>query len=55
MPFAPIELGLRMARFLQTGTPLGNERFRAEIERAFKVRVGQSRRGRPRKHDKETN
>ncbi len=38
---------------LQTGTPLGAERFRAEIERALKVKAGHSRRGRPRKHDKE--
>lgn len=34
---------------LQTGTPLGNERFRARIEQALGVKVGHSRRGRPRK------
>jgi putative transposase len=39
--------------FLQTGTPLGNERFREEIERALKVKLGQSRRGRPRKRDED--
>ena len=34
---------------LQTGTPLGNDRFRAEIEQALGVRVGYSTRGRPKK------
>jgi putative transposase len=34
---------------LQTGTPLGNERFRDEIERVVGRRVGQTTRGRPRK------
>lgn len=34
---------------LQTGTPLGNDRFREQVEKALKVRVGYSRRGRPRK------
>lgn len=34
---------------LQTGTPLGNDRFRTEIEAALGVRVGYSSRGRPRK------
>jgi len=34
---------------LQTGTPLGNDRFRAQIEQALGVKVGYSRRGRPRK------
>jgi putative transposase len=33
---------------LQTGTPLGNDRFRARIERALHVKVGYDRRGRPR-------
>lgn len=33
---------------VQTGTPLGNDRFREQIESALKCRVGQSRRGRPR-------
>lgn len=32
---------------VQTGTPFGNDRFRAEIERALNHKVGQSRRGRP--------
>ena len=32
---------------LQTGTPLGNDRFRLQIEQALGVRVGYSRRGRP--------
>jgi putative transposase len=34
---------------LQTGTPLGNDRFRAQIEQALGVRVGYSTRGRPTK------
>jgi putative transposase len=31
----------------QTGTPLGNDYFREQIERKLKTKVGQSRRGRP--------
>jgi putative transposase len=31
----------------QTGTPLGNDHFRTQIERKLKTKVGQSRRGRP--------
>lgn len=34
---------------LQSGTPLGNDRFKTQIEQALKVKVGQSKRGRPRK------
>lgn len=34
---------------VQTGTPLGNERFREQIEKMLGRKVGQSRRGRPRK------
>ena len=34
---------------LQSGTPLGNERFKAQIEQVLKVRVGQAKRGRPSK------
>jgi putative transposase len=34
---------------LQTGTPLGNDRFRAQIEQAHGRPVGFSRRGRPKK------
>ena len=34
---------------LQTGTPLGDDRFRAGIEQALGVRVGYSVRGRPKK------
>jgi putative transposase len=34
---------------LQTGTPLGNDRFRTEIERTLQVKVGQATRGRPKK------
>lgn len=42
------ELGmLRCA--LQTGTPLGNERFKAEIEATLNLAVGFARRGRPKK------
>ncbi|MCW9088534.1 MAG: transposase [Gammaproteobacteria bacterium] len=33
----------------QTGTPLGNDFFRQKIEAKLKCRVGQARRGRPRK------
>jgi len=36
----------------QTGTPLGNERFRAQIEQMTGRRVGQSCRGRPRVKEK---
>ena len=32
---------------VQTGTPLGNNRFRDQIETALKCKVGQARRGRP--------
>ena len=32
---------------LQTGTPLGNDRFREQIEEALGRKVGQARRGRP--------
>ncbi|MDJ0862644.1 MAG: transposase, partial [Gammaproteobacteria bacterium] len=31
----------------QTGTPLGNDRFRSQLERTLKQKVGQARRGRP--------
>ncbi len=34
---------------LQTGTPLGNDRFRVQIEQALGRPVGLSRRGRPKK------
>lgn len=33
----------------QTGTPLGNDYFRQKIEEKLKCKVGQARRGRPRK------
>lgn len=39
---------------LQTGTPMGNDRFRTEIESVLGVKVGQSRRGRPRKNTEGT-
>jgi putative transposase len=32
---------------VQTGTPLGNDRFREQIEKALMCKVGQARRGRP--------
>jgi putative transposase len=35
---------------LQSGTPLGNDHFRAQIEQALKVKVGQAKRGRPRQN-----
>ena len=34
---------------VQTGTPLGNERFKQQIEQRLQQRVGQARRGRPKK------
>ena len=34
---------------LQTGTPLGNELFREKIEKKLKSKVGQARRGRPKR------
>ncbi len=36
----------------QSGTPLGNDRFRAKIERTLKTKVGQVTRGRPRSINK---
>lgn len=36
---------------VQTGTPLGNDRFKAEVERLLDVKVGQARRGRPSKKE----
>ncbi len=32
---------------VQTGTPLGNDRFREQIEQTLGCKVGQARRGRP--------
>lgn len=32
---------------VQTGTPLGNDRFKQQIEQRLKQKVGQARRGRP--------
>jgi len=34
---------------VQTGTPLGNDRFKAEVERLLGVKVGHAHRGRPSK------
>jgi len=34
---------------LQSGTPLGNDRFREGLERMLEVKVGQAKRGRPKK------
>lgn len=34
---------------VQTGTPLGNERFKLQVEQTLQRRVGQTRRGRPEK------
>lgn len=39
----------RLRDCLQTGTPLGNDRFRDQIEQALNVRVGHSTRDRPKK------
>lgn len=38
---------------LRTGTPLGHDRFRAQVEQALGVRVGYSTRGRPKKPPEE--
>jgi hypothetical protein len=35
--------------FRVTGTPLGNDKFKAEIEAALNLKVCYSRRGRPQK------
>ncbi len=47
-----IDLGLldEVRACLQSGTPLGNDRFRAQIERVLNVKVGQAKRGRPRQN-----
>jgi len=37
----------------QTGTPLGNDRFREEIEAVLGKKVGYHKRGRPAKNDKQ--
>ncbi len=37
---------------LQSGTPLGNDYFRSKIEAKLKQKVGQAKRGRPRKQQK---
>jgi putative transposase len=37
-----------MRACLQSGTPLGSGRFKAQIEQVLKVKVGQAKRGRPR-------
>jgi REP-associated tyrosine transposase len=37
---------------VQTGTPLGNDRFREQVEQTLRCRVGQPRRGRPEKTGK---
>jgi putative transposase len=34
---------------VQTGTPLGNDRFREQVEQALRCKVGHTRRGRPRR------
>jgi len=36
---------------VQTGTPLGNDRFKAEVENLLGVKVGYARRGRPKSTD----
>ena len=42
------DLLARIRAAWQTGTPLGNDRFRAQIEQALGRKVGHDRRGRPR-------
>ena len=39
---------------VQTGTPLCHERFRQEVEKTLKCRVGLARHGKPSKQDKGT-
>ncbi len=36
----------------QTGTPLGNDAFKAKIERKLHCKVGRARRGRPKRPNK---
>lgn len=43
-----VELAL-LRDALQTGTPLGNEKFKSEIEATLNLKVGFARRGRPQK------
>ena len=45
----PPDLVSDLRCFLQTGTPLGNDKFRERIETVLKVKIGHSTRGRPRK------
>jgi len=40
---------------LQSGTPLGNDRFREEVERMLKVKVGHTKRGRPKQNSSRLN
>ena len=42
-----------LRQYLQTGTPLGNDRFRQQIEATLEVSVGQAKRGRPAKVERE--
>ena len=35
---------------INTGQPTGNDRFRREIEKALSIRLGQGKRGRPKKN-----
>jgi hypothetical protein len=43
----------QMRECLQTGTPLGNDRFYVQIEQALGRSVGFSKRGRPKKSAEE--
>ena len=43
----PADLLADLRNCVQTGTPLGNDRFRDQIEATLKVKVGYSSRGRP--------
>jgi putative transposase len=48
IPIDPAEL-IDIRQAWQTGTPLGNELFKQNIETTLNCKVGQARRGRPRK------
>ena len=51
---APIDAGglMDICAACQTGTPLGNDAFKAKIERKLHCQVGQARRGRPQRPNK---
>ena len=44
----PEEIITEIRQAWQTGTPLGNDLFKSQVEQMLKVKVGYTRRGRPR-------